>query len=123
MIANEIATVRFLPAGGVAWTNAANLVEARGYAAVHAVSGGRVCVVGGLRDIDGATFSGNPATAIEVAPASLASFAVAATALAPRATPASAVVDGGQRVLSCGAAFDTPSQSIVPDTTAELFLP
>lgn len=108
---------------GSNWTQVAGLGQARAFANLHVVSGNRVVVVGGLSDGDLLTQSGSAANQIELIDATtLSGWTSPTTTQQLRPALASAVIDGGERVLITGTPVDAMLQPLL-DFGAETFLP
>jgi hypothetical protein len=100
-----------------AWTTLPPLANPRGH---HAVvqAGGKIVVVGGIRELDSTTLVETPELTAEVAPAALTGWGAPISLQAPRNRARATSFDGGQRVLVTGGPVGG-----VPSPTAEIVMP
>lgn len=116
-----LASARIYNTATNSWSNVASLATPRVYPTV-VDSGGEVMVFGGLATFDITTSSGTPAQTIESASESVTAWSSPTSLLLARPLVAATIVDGGQRVLITGSG-DNGSGGLVPDLTAEIFIP
>ena len=113
-------STRVFNAGG--WSNAGNLTNPRVYAQAVELAGGAVAVVGGLANVDTASGSGAPATAIDVSSGAFSAFDGSVSLLLDRVIPASVAIDGGERMLITGAGIDPVTGAASTDQGAETYI-
>ena len=107
-------------AGG--WTQVADLDTARAFANLHELPSGEVLAIGGFTTVDVIAVTGTPATGIERAGGTLASWTTSTSLLANRGAAVSLPVENADRVLITGAPVDGSGQPVLDDS-AETYVP
>jgi hypothetical protein len=116
-----LASVRLYNTAANTWTNVASMAATRVMPRFFQI-GAEVIAIGGLKTFDLVAGTGSGADEIEVSTTSVLGWTQVATTVYPRFLATSALLGGGERILTTGSG-DNGSGGATPDLTAETYVP
>ena len=120
-IFTPLASVRLYNTAANTWSSAGSMGVTRVFPGFFEL-GSDVIAIGGLKNFDLVAGTGEGAEEIEVTTTAAAAWTQVATTMFPRFLAVSALVGGGERILTTGSG-DNGSGGTIPDLTAETYLP